>query len=157
MKRTIVFVSLACLAAIPTILKAQSEVGTWKLNTAKSTFSGVAVPKSTTVTVETQEAGIRNHTEGVAGDGSAINFSYSAKYDRKDNPITGSGAYGGADSMSLRRIDANTTELTSKKSGKVVRTTRVSISKDGKVMTANAKGTSPDGKPVNVRAVFDKQ
>jgi hypothetical protein len=129
----------------------------WKLNTAKSKFSGVATPKSTTTTIETQEGGIRNHTEGVAGDGSAINFTYSAKYDGKDNPITGSGAYGGADSVSLKRIDANTTELTYKKSAKVVRTTRVSISKGGKMMTATAKGTDPEGKQVNVRAVLEKQ
>ncbi len=157
MKSTIAFVSLTLFVAAPAIVRAQSEAGTWKLNTAKSKYSGVATPKSRTQTLESQDGGVKSHVEGVAGDGSPINYSHSAKYDGKDNPIAGSGAPGAADSVALKRIDANTTEATYKKSGKVVTTARVSVSKDGKVMTATAKGIGPDGKPTNVHAVYEKQ
>jgi hypothetical protein len=157
MKRLSTFVSLVSFLTVPAILCAQSEVGTWKMNSAKSNYSGIAAPKSRTQTLESQDGGIKNHTEGVAGDGSPISFSYSAKYDGKDTPITGNGAPGGADSVAVKRIDASTTELTWKKAGKTVTTARTSISKDGKVMTTAAKGTSPDGKANTVRAVYDKQ
>jgi hypothetical protein len=156
MKRRIAFVNLALFLAAPVLLSAQTEVGTWQLNTAKSKYSGIAPPKSRTQTLEAQDGGIKNHTEGLAGDGSPINFSYSAKYDGKDNPVTGKGAPGDADSVALKRVDANTTEVIYKKSGKVVTTARLSVSKDGKVMTTDAKGTGPDGKPTNVRAVYEK-
>jgi hypothetical protein len=157
MKRVISLASVGFFLAAPVLLRAQSDVGAWKLNTAKSKYSGIATPKSRMQTISSQDGGIRNHTEGVAGDGSSIDFSYSAKYDGKDNPITGSGAPNGADSVAVKRIDASTTESTFKKGGKVVTTAHVSISKDGKVMTAMAKGTGPDGKPTNVHAVYEKQ
>jgi hypothetical protein len=157
MRRIIAFVNLAFFLALPSLLRSQSEVGTWKLNAAKSKYTGVAPFKSRTITIESQEGGIKSHSEGVAGDGSPIDYSYSAKYDGKDNPITGSGAPNGADSVSLKRIDANMTESTFKKGGKVVNTGRTSISKDGKVRTITAKGTGPDGKPTSVHLVFEKQ
>jgi hypothetical protein len=157
LKRIIAFASLALFLGVPAILRAQSEVGTWKLNPGKSKYSGVATPRSRVQTWESQNGGVKNHTEGVAGDGSAINFSYTAKFDGKDNPITGSGAPSGADSVALKRIDANTIDTVYKKSGKSVTTARLSISKDGKVMTATAKGTNPDGTTTDVHAVYDKQ
>ena len=41
--------------------------------------------------------------------------------------------------MALKRIDANTMDVTYKKDGKTVTTARTSISGDGKVMTTTAK------------------
>ena len=157
MNRIITFVGLACFLSVPVVLRAQSEAGTWKLNTGKSKYAGVAAPKDRTQTWESQEGGLKHHAEGVAGDGSPINFSFSAKYDGKDNPITGSGAPGGADSVALKRINPKTTEVTWKKGGKVVSTGRNSVSKDGKMMSVTAKGRNADGKPNNVHAVYEKQ
>ena len=157
MKRIITLASLACFLGAPAVLRAQNEAGTWKLNTAKSKYSGVATPKSRTQTLEAADGGHKARVEGVAGDGSPINYSYSAKYDGKDNPITGGGAPGAADSVAWKRVDANTTEATYKKGGKVVSTARLSISKDGKTMSTTAKGVGPDGKPNNVHAVYEKQ
>ncbi len=157
MNRVAVYVTLALFLAAPAVLFAQSEAGTWKLNASKSKYSGVATPKSRTQTWESQGDGVKHHTEGVAGDGSPIGYSFSGKYDGRDTPITGSGAPNGADSVALKRIDGNTTEATWKKGGKVVNTSRTSVSKDGKVMTTNAKGTNPDGTKVNVHAVYEKQ
>ena len=153
----LLFVSLAAGLAIPALLLAQSEVGTWKLNVSKSKYSGVATPKSRTQTLESRDGEIRTRTEGVAGDGSPINYNHAGRYDGKDNPIAGSGAPNGADSVAHKRIDERTTETTYKKSGKLVATARSSISKDGKTMTVTAKGTGPDGKKTNVRAVYEKQ
>ena len=157
MKSTITLAALASFLAVPTMLYAQSEVGTWKLNTSKSKYTGTAPRQSMTNTTESQGDGIKSHAQGVAADGSPINYTYSGKYDGKDNPITGSGAPNGADSVALKRIDAHTTEGTFKKGGEVVSTARVSISADGKVRTVTAKGTGPDGKPTNLHLVYEKQ
>jgi hypothetical protein len=148
---------LASFLAGPTMLYAQNEMGTWKLNASKSKYTGIAPRQSMTITTESQGDAIKSHSEGVAGDGSSINYTYSGKYDGKDNPLMGSGTPNGADSVAMKRIDAHTTESTFKKGGKVVSTARVSISADGKVRTITAKGTGPDGKPTNLRLVYDKQ
>ncbi len=156
MNRLITILSLASFLTV-SVASAQSEAGTWKLNPAKSKFSGIATPNSRTQTLESTEGGVNARVEGTAGDGSAIHYTHSAKYDGKDHPITGDGAPGGADSVAMKRIDEKTTEMTYKKGGKVVTTARTSISKDGKTMTTTAKGIGPDGKPTNVHAVYEKQ
>lgn len=157
MKRVIAFVSLTSFLAVPALLRAQSEMGTWKLNTAKSKYTGVAMRRSMTVTMEPQADWIKCRTEGVAGDGSPISFSFMARYDGRDHPLEGTGAINGADSIAWRRIDARTTEVTYKKVGKPVAMGLATISKDGKIRTLELKGTSPDGKPTSTRAVYDKQ
>ena len=61
--------------------------------------------------------------------------SYTAKFDGKDYPYKGNA---GVDMVSLRRIDANTFDITRKKDGKVVSLTHVAIAADGK--TGNVTG-----------------
>jgi hypothetical protein len=156
MKRVISALSMACLLLIPLAVLAQSEVGSWKLNTEKSTYSGIEAPKRVTLALQATDGGVVNHTQGVAADGSIINFGYSAKYDGTEAPISGSGAWNGADSISLKRIDASTIDATYKKNGKVVNAGRVSISADSKTMTVTAQGTSPDGKPTEVHVVYER-
>ena len=151
----IAFATLTFLTAA--IALAQSEGGTWKLNATKSKYSGQAKPQSRTQTLEPNNEGVNARVEGKAGDGSPIKYSYAAKYDGKDHPITGDGAPGGADSVAMRRIDEHTRETTYKKSGKVVMTSRSSISKDGRTMTTTAKGIGTDGRKTNVHAIYEKQ
>jgi len=159
MKQILVFVPLVVLAVlVPGVLLAQSNpsIGTWKLNTAKSTFSPGPAPQSLTLTLEAQGNGVKASAEGTAANGSRTAWSYTANYDGKDNPISGTGP-SGADTIALKRINPNPTELTFKKAGKVVRTARRVVSKDGKVMTITAKGTNADGRLVSDVLVFDKQ
>jgi hypothetical protein len=157
MTRRTAFADLAIFLAVPTLCLAQSELGTWKLNTAKSTYTGTAMPKSRTITIEPRGDGVMVHTEGVAGDGTKDSYSYTAKYDGKNYPVTGAGTANGGDMVAIKRIDADTVELTWTKGGKVVNTVRRSISKDGKIMTTTGKGTSPDGKPTSASTFYDKQ
>ena len=49
------------------------------------------------------------------------------------------------DSLSLKRIDANTSELVRKKAGKVVQTARRVISADRKAMTVTTTGIDDEG------------
>ena len=160
MKRLLLFATVVALSLVTSgMLVAQSnpQVGTWKLNVAKSKYVNAQAPKNETRTVEPQGADAKNSFDGVAGDGSRIAYNYTTNYDGKDSAISGVGAPGGEDTLAVKRVDANTTTSTGKKAGKVIRTNRTVVSKDGKVMTITAKGTNEQGQPVSTTTVWDKQ
>jgi hypothetical protein len=159
-KRLLVFATVVALSLVTSgLLLAQndSDIGTWKLNVAKSKYVGVQAPKSQTRTYEAQGDAIKISRDGIAADGSRVSYTNTIKYDGKDSPISGMGAPNGADTETVKRIDANTTTYTQKKAGKVVQTGRQVVSKDGKVMTTTSKGTDAQGKPTSSTAVYDKQ
>jgi hypothetical protein len=139
-------------------LSAQAKdprVGTWKLNVAKSKFDPGPPPQSQTLKIEAAGKGEKVTSESVTADGKKVTTTYTANFDGKDYPITGSAL--GADKVSLKRIDARTTERIDKKDGKTAVTIKRVVSADGKTMTATVKGTNAEGKPMNNVAVFEKQ
>jgi hypothetical protein len=69
--------------------------------------------------------------DGVSAEGTGVAYSFTVAFDGKESPIAGS-MPGGADAISIERIDANTFEATLTKAGKVIGTARSEISKDGK-------------------------
>jgi len=129
-------------------------VGTWKLNLAKSSFNPGPAPKSQMRAYVATADGIDLMYTGVAADGSAVNGKSSYKYDGKDYPISGMADY---DTLSLKRIDANTIESTQKNAGKTTGTTIRSVSSDGKVLTLKSKGSNAKGQAYDNVMVFDKQ
>jgi hypothetical protein len=133
---------------------ADSNVGTWKLNTAKSTYSPGPAPKSNTVTIVAVDNGIHLTAEGVDAAGKPTHVEYTAKYDGEDSPVTGV-AY--ADTVALKRIDANSVESTMKKAGTPVMTVRATVSPDGKTRTTLFTGKNEKGEDVNNTAVYDKK
>ena len=136
---------------------ADNSLGTWKRNIEKSKSSApVASPyKSATMVREASGDGVKVTNTGVREDGTAVNWSYTAKYDGKENPVTGNAPF---DTIAIRQIDANTfTSVLSKKGGKYHTTGRTVISKDGKTSTLTAKGTNADGKAFTQTIVHEKQ
>jgi hypothetical protein len=115
------------------------RIGTWKLNVEKSKYSPGPAPQSGTMKIEASGEGEKATTEGVNAAGTATMTQYTAQYDGKDYPITGSQ---NADTVSLKRIDARTMERTDKKGEKVVATSTRVVSEDGKTMTVTVKGTN---------------
>jgi hypothetical protein len=130
------------------------RIGTWKANGAKSKYSPGPAPQSLTVKVEPSGQGEKVTAEFVNADGTRTTTEYTANFDGKDYPLTGSQI---ADTVSLKRIDARTTERTDKKGDKVASTLRRVVSQDGKTMTVTTKGTNAQGQAVNNVIVFDKQ
>jgi hypothetical protein len=159
MKRALMFVAIALFAVIAsTSLLAQSNplVGTWKLNTEKSKFDPGPAPKSMTRTVVAQGDGVRYTFDGVSSDGNPISYRFSVNFDGKDNPVTGS-VPNGADTVSAKRINANSYEATLKKGSKVLGTSKVTVSKDGKVTTVDSQGMTAAGVKTHDVQVYDKQ
>src|SRR5262249_452377 len=118
------------LFGLASILVAADPIaGTWKLNPAKSKYSPGPAPTSATITYEETADGIKRTGENVLPDGTKTSFEYTAKYDGKDYPATGSETY---DAVTLKRVNDHTVQITLKKSGKVLTTARRVVSKDGK-------------------------
>ena len=131
------------------------RIGTWKLNVEKSKYSPGPAPQSVTVKVEAAGQGEKTNTAFVNADGSRTATEYTANFDGKDSPLTGSQF--GADMVSLKRIDARTTERSDKKGEKVVQVLTRVVSQDGKTMTVTTKGMNTQGQAVNNVGVFNKQ
>ena len=131
-----------------------ARIGTWKLNVEKSKYSPGPAPKNETVKIEASGQGEKATAEGVNAAGTATMTQYTANFDGKDYPLTGSQ---NVDTVSLKRIDARTTERTNKKGGKVVTTSTQVVSPDGKTVTVTTKGTNAQGQAVDNVVVWEKQ
>ena len=160
MKRNFVCASVIALllaAAGPLLAQSNTDVGVWKLNVAKSKYVPGPGPRSQTRTVVPQGNGWKVTIEGISGTGKTINYNYTTNYDGRDSPLSGMGFPSGADTIAIKRVNADTTTQTDKKDGKVItQGTRV-VSKDGKVETIHARGKDPDGKPINNLVVYERQ
>jgi hypothetical protein len=130
------------------------RIGTWKLNVAKSKYSPGPPPQSQTLKVEASGKGEKVTSEVVNADGTNTTTQYTANFDGKGSPLTGSPI---ADMVSLKRIDARTTERTDKKGGTVAQTIRRVVSADGKTMNVTVKGKNAQGQEVSNVVVFEKQ
>jgi hypothetical protein len=130
------------------------RIGTWKLNVAKSKYSPGPPPQSQTLKVEASGKGEKVTSEVVNADGTNTTTQYTANFDGKDSPLTGSPI---ADMVSLKRIDARTTERTDKKGGTVAQTIKRVVSADGKTMNVTVKGKNAQGQEVSNVVVFEKQ
>ena len=122
---------------------------------AKSKYDPGPAPQSQTLKVEAVGKGEKVTSEVVAADGKKTTSTYTANFDGKDYPLVGSTL--GADKVSLKRIDARTTERTDKKDGKVIQTIKRVVSADGKTMNVTVTGTNAEGKPIKNAVVFEKQ
>jgi hypothetical protein len=129
-------------------------LGTWQLDLAKSTFSPGPGPKGQ-MRIYARAADAEKLTaRGIDANGKATLVQYTARYDGKDYPITGSS---GGDLISLKRIDELTTESTQKRGGKpVIITTRI-VSRDKNTLTVTTKGTNAQGQTMNHQLVFERR
>ena len=152
----LVAIALACGGSTVALAAETSSLltGTWNLNLAKSKFDPGPAPKSDSRTYVESAQGVTVTVNIVAASGSTISEHSTYAYDGKDYPITGNPR---EDALSLERVNARTTIITQKLSGKPVGTETRVISADGKVMTISAKGTDAKGVPFERVAVYDKQ
>jgi hypothetical protein len=130
--------------------------GSWKYNVAKSKTSVTNPLKSRVEVYETTpDGGAKITRTDQRMDGTSQSYSYTFKYDGKAYPVTGNARF---DTISNKRIDANTTSFeVNKTGGKYHATGRYVISKDGKTRTQIITGTDEDGKAYTGTSVYDKQ
>jgi len=151
--RTIALTMVLCFMAVGVGFASDANLGTWKLNEAKSKIPAGAV-KNTMVMYEAMGDTLKVTVDGVDGDGKATHNEWTGKFDGKDYPLVGDAT---ADSRSYKKVNDHTTDLINKKDGKVTLSGQIVISADGKSRTLTVSGTDAMGKKFKYAAVYDKQ
>jgi hypothetical protein len=132
-------------------------IGTWKLNLAESKYNPGPPPRSTITKIEPWDGGLKYTVDTVSADGEQRHVEWSAKFDGKDNPVTGNPDIG---TNAVKRINSHSYRVVAKKDGKVITTTTNVISRDGMKRTATATAKMAQltqGQNVTNVAVFDRQ
>lgn len=151
--RTIVSAVALCLMAVAVCFASDANLGTWKLNEAKSKLAPGG-PKLHTVVYEAAGDSMKATVDGTGADGKPVHNEWTGKTDGKDYAVTGDPT---SDTRSLKKIDDHTWELTVKKDGKVTISGRIVVSADGKTRTVTTSGTDPMGKNFKNVSVYDKR
>jgi hypothetical protein len=151
--RTIVLTLATCLVGLTLGFAEDAQMGTWKLNEAKSKL-GPGAPKNTMVVYATAGDNVKVTVDGVDAQGKPTHNEWTGKFDGKDCPVTGDP---NSDMRSYTKIDDHTLGLNVKKGGKVTTSGRIVVSADGKSRTVTVSGTDSKGKKFTSNAVYDKQ
>jgi len=136
----------ACFAADP-------NIGTWKLNEAKSKIAPGAA-KNTTVVYEAAGDMVKITVDGVDAAGKPVHHEWTGKYDGKDYPVTGDPT---SDSRSYKAVGDRTLTFAAKKGGKVTTTGRIVVAADGKSRSLNTTTIDSNGKKLHSTSTYDKQ
>jgi hypothetical protein len=129
------------------------QMGTWKLNEAKSKVPA-GMGKNTTVVYAEQGDKIKVTVDGVDKDGKPTHSVWVGKFDGKAYPTKGNLSW---NSSAYKVVNDRTNQITTMKDGKVVWSGTITVSADGKSRTVTMNGTGADGKKFSGKAVYDKQ
>jgi hypothetical protein len=155
MKTRMILLTVATMFAAVMVCFAAGDVnmGTWKLNEAKSKISPGSA-KNITVVYAALGDGVKVTEDGVDADGKPAHNEWTGKFDGKDYPVVGNPAY---DMRAYKLVNDHTLALTDKKGGKVILTGRIVVSADGKSRTVTTSKTDAQGKKIGSTTVYDKQ
>jgi hypothetical protein len=147
--RNILFTVAFCLAAFVCFAQ-QPQMGTWKLNEAKSKFPPGAA-KNHTVVYEAAGDNVKVTVDGTDKDGKPTHNEWTGKFDGKPYDVTGDPT---SDKRAYTKVNDHKLTFTATSGGKKTLTGVVTVSADGKTRTVVTK--SADGKG-GATAVYDKQ
>jgi hypothetical protein len=150
--RKILYV-MALLAFATPLFASDPNVGTWKLDSAKTKYTTGTPAKDVTLVIVQDGNNLQITATGTNADGSPIAIKYTI-------PVAGGPGtvqQGPFDAIVSKRMSATSRENTFTKDGKVVRTRKAVVSKDGKTLTVTVGGVDSAGNPVAGDDVFKKQ
>jgi hypothetical protein len=152
-KKVLLLALGVCFLNAAAAVAADPQIGTWKLNEAKSKISPGA-PKNNTVIYEPAGDQVKITVDGVDGKGQPMHHVWTGKFDGKDYAVTGDPT---ADTRAYKRVNEHTLTFDQKKGGKVVTTGRVVVAADGKSRTVTTSGANAEGQKISTTAVYDRQ
>jgi hypothetical protein len=150
--KAIVWTLALCFVAVA-VCFASPQIGTWKLNEAKSKLNP-AMAKNTTVVYEVAGDKVKVIVDGTDPAGKPAHNEWTGKFDANDYPVTGDA---NQSSRSYKEVDANTLDMIIKKDGKASSTGQIVVAADGKTRTVTISGTDAKGAKFTSIAVYDKQ
>jgi hypothetical protein len=154
MKARATILALAlCFVGVGVCFAADTFMGTWKFNEAKSKLSP-GLPKNITVVYEASGDNVKVTVDGTDADGKPTHNEWTGKFDGKDYPVTGDA---NTDTRAYTKVNDHTLTFINKKGDKVTVSGRGVVSADGKTRTVTLTGTDSTGKKNTGTAVYDKQ
>ena len=154
MKRSLAILALAALATTSTLLAANTSVGTWKYNAAKSKHTGPAPYRRVIRKHEPVPNGVKITRDATDTKGKTVHSELTATFDGKEYP---DGSGNKDRNIALTRVDPNTVDITTKNNGMIVLKQRFVVSSNGKTLTLNEQGINEMGLPYRNEIVFDRQ
>jgi hypothetical protein len=154
MKQKMILLTLAVFFAGVAVYAADDpNMGTWKLNEAKSKFAPGA-SKNNTVVIEAAGDMIKVTVDGTDGSGNPAHNEWTGKFDGKYYAVTGNPT---SDMRLYKKLNSRTWSLAEKKGATVSVTGRIAVSRDGKTRTVTTTSKNAKGKWIHNTAVYDKQ
>lgn len=151
-KTTAVTLAMFFVGALVCFAADNPQLGTWKLNEAKSKI-GAGMPKIQSSVYEAAGDSIKVTTDGENSEGKTVHTEWTGKFDGKDYPVSGDPTQ---DTRSYMKVSARTLALKVKKDGKVTISGRITVAPDGKTRTVTTTRSGSKGKKVTSTAVYDK-
>ena len=154
MKTKMILLGLAVFFGSALVAAAQDpNMGTWKLNEAKSHFAKGAT-KNHTVVYEMAGDDFKVTVDGTDDSGNAVHSEWTGKFDGKYYAVSGDPA---SDMRMYRRVNKHTLAIRGKKDGKATLSGTITVSRNGKTRTVTTSGRNAQGRWVTNTAVYDKQ
>ena len=142
------------VVAVGVAVSAVEIEGTWKLNPAKSKYTGMVGTNELTVAYTKQGNGWNYDASGTSSTGEPIKRSYTYVKDGEEAKVTGFPHW---DGIVLKNAATNKSTSTYLRQGKAVGKGTRTISADGKTMTIRSTVTLPNGKKASALSVYNKQ
>ncbi len=117
------------------------QMGTWKLNEAKSKLHP-GMGKNTMVVYTEQKDKIKVTVDGVDKNEKPTHGVWIGKWDGKAYPAKGNMPW---NSAAYKVVNDHTNDITTMKDGKIVWTGRITVAADGKSRTVTVNGTDANG------------
>jgi hypothetical protein len=144
---------LLVLCVLAVAAAAVDTTGTWKLNLAKSKYTGMPAPKDLMVTYTPAGSGWQYQAKGTSSTGDPINASFTYVKDGEEAKAMGFPMW---DGIVLQGASAEKATGTLKRGGKTVGAVTRTISSDGKTMTIRGNVMTPEGKKASYLSVYEK-
>ena len=143
------------LIVLATANAADPEVGTWKANLARSTYSPADLkPRRAIVRIEPVDNGLKVIVDIVDSAGNPLKYDYVVKFDGQDHPVKGDP---NRDATAGKKIDEYTLEQVSKKNGAINATNRIVVARDGRSRTQTTDGVDARGRPIHNIVFWERQ
>ena len=154
--RNVVGTIALCVLALTVSLAQNANLGTWKLNEAKSEIPA-GVGKNTTVVYSEAGSDIKITTDGVDAAGQAAHTEWTGKFDAKPYPVTGdpNATYRAYKTKGERML-----LFANMKGDATVSNGKVQLAKDGKSRTLEMKYFTGEGKKkkkTHAKYFYEKQ
>jgi hypothetical protein len=144
---------LLCFVGLTASFAEDPNMGTWKLNEAKSKVPA-GMMKNSMVVYSADGDSIKAVTDGTDSQGNPMHTEWTGKFDGKDYPLSGDPS---ADARSYKKVNEHTLTLANKKDGKVTTSGGIVVSPDGKTRTLTVSTKDSAGKKITSTAIYDKQ